>query len=146
MNQVPPVLLRYIHGLETRNVAEIAGTVADGLAFISNTRTLSKQQFLAFLTALYAAFPDWHYEHDEPKLCTDGSIEIAWRQGGTHTSRLALPGSPAVAATGKVVQMPRQLFFYRVAGEQLVEIRPQPIPGGAPRGILEQIGVADPLL
>src|SRR5687768_9965463 len=109
MNEIPSVLLRYIHGLETRDVAEIAGTVADGLAFISHTRTLSKQQFLAFLTALYAAFPDWHYEHDEPKLCSDGSIEITWRQGGTHTGRLALPGLPTVAATGKVVQMPRQL-------------------------------------
>jgi hypothetical protein len=35
---------------------------------------------------------------------------------------------------------------YRVADERIVEIRPNPVPGGAPRGILEQIGVAMPPL
>jgi hypothetical protein len=146
MNQIPPVLSRYINGLKAHDVAAIATTVADGVAFISATRTLDKQQFLAFLTALYAAFPDWHYEHDEPEVRGDGSIAIRWRQGGTHTGVLALPASPSVAPTGKVVRIPGQFFFYKVAGRQIVEIRPQPTPGGAPGGILEQIGVANPSL
>ena len=30
--------------------------------------------------------------------------------------------------------------------DRLVEIRPEPVPGGAPRGILEQIGVDAPPL
>ena len=106
----------------------------------------SKQQFLAFLTALYAAFPDWRYEHEEPVLQADESFAIVWRQGGTHKGTLALPGLPAVAATGKVVRMPPQQFVYKVAAEQLVEIRPESIPGGMPRGMLEQIGVTDPSL
>jgi hypothetical protein len=29
-----------------------------------------------------------------------------------------------------------------VVGDAIVEIRPEPIPGGAPWGIFEQIGVA----
>jgi hypothetical protein len=44
------------------------------------------------------------------------------------------------------VQIPAHYFFYRVEGEQIVEIRPEPIPGGAPRGILEQIGIEAPPL
>jgi hypothetical protein len=33
-----------------------------------------------------------------------------------------------------------------VSGEHIVEIRPDPVPGGAPRGIFEQIGVELPPL
>jgi hypothetical protein len=33
-----------------------------------------------------------------------------------------------------------------VRGDKIVEIHPEPIPGGAPRGILQQIGVEAPPL
>jgi len=49
-----------------------------------------------------------------------------------------------VPATGKKVTIPEQFFFYRVRGDQIVEIRPDPIAGGAPKGIFEQIGVEWP--
>ncbi|HZP93640.1 MAG TPA: hypothetical protein VFB20_12275, partial [Burkholderiales bacterium] len=67
-------------------------------------------------------------------------------QGGTHTGVFALPGLDPVAPTGRSVRIPEQYFFYKVAGGKLIEIRPDPVPGGAPRGILEQIGVELPPL
>jgi hypothetical protein len=100
MSQVPHALLRYIEGLKTHDVAKITGTVSGALAFISPTGTLDTQQFLAMLTALYAAFPDWQYEHDQPEVRRDGRFAIKWRQGGTQTGVLALPGFPTIAPTG----------------------------------------------
>jgi hypothetical protein len=44
------------------------------------------------------------------------------------------------------VTIPEHFFFYRVRDDRLVEIRPEPVPGGAPGGILEQIGVERPPL
>ena len=64
----------------------------------------------------------------------------------THTGSLAFPGFDAVEATGKSVSIPSHHFFYRVGEAGLTEIRPDPIPGGAPRGIFEQIGVELPPL
>ena len=46
------------------------------------------------------------------------------------------------AATGRAVTIAEQYFFYKTRDDQIVEIRPDPVPGGAPGGILEQIGVA----
>jgi predicted ester cyclase len=146
MTPIPPVMLRYIDALKAHDVAEVAATVAEEVSFVSGTRTLDKRQFLALLTALYAAFPDWHYDHDAPEMLGDGSIQIKWRQGGTHTGSLALPGLPSVAPTGKAVRIPEQFFRYKVAGGRIIEIRPDPIAGGAPRGIFEQIGAANLLL
>src|SRR5262249_12088087 len=108
-------------------------------------RTLDKDQFLQLLEALYAGFPDWHYDHDEPEW-REGVIAVRWRQGGTHTGTFTLPGLAPIAATFKRVLIPEHYFFYRVRDEKIVEIRPEPIPGGAPRGILEQLGVALPPL
>src|SRR5580698_4389193 len=96
--------------------------------------TVDKERFLSFFHTLYAAFPDWQYDHDEPELRGD-VIAVKWRQGGTHTGTLALPGIDAVPASGKKVTIPEQFFFYRVRGDQLVEVRPDPIAGGAPQGI-----------
>jgi hypothetical protein len=146
MTDVPAVINRYIAGLKAHDVETIATTVADDVEFVTPVRTMDKAAFLAFLTALYAGFPDWSYDHDPPAVRADGSVAVRWRQGGTHTAPLALPGFPTVAATGRSVTIPPHDFFYRVAGDLIVEIRPDPVPGGAPRGIFEQIGVELPPL
>lgn len=39
------------------------------------------------------------------------------------------------------VNIPEQYFFYKVRNNQILEIRPDQVPGGAPQGILEQIGI-----
>jgi len=142
----PPALRLYVDGLRAHDVEKIAASVDDSLVFITPVRVMDKAQFLTFVAALYAGFPDWSYDHDEPATREDGSIGIRWRQGGTHTQPLALPGFPEVAATGRKVVIPEHFFFYRVAGGKVREIRPDPVPGGAPRGIFEQIGVALPPL
>jgi predicted ester cyclase len=145
MAAVPPVLLHYIEGLKAHDVERIAGTVADDLAFVAATRTLNKPQFLAMLRALYAGFPDWHYDHDPVEVRPD-CYAVKWRQSGTHLGTWDLPGMDPIPATGKQVRIPEHYFFYKVRDDQIVQIRPDPIPGGAPRGILEQVGVDMPPL
>jgi predicted ester cyclase len=140
---IPPVIWTYMGALKRHDVEEIARTVSDDVAFVTATRTLTKGQFLQMLRALYAAFPDWHYDHDPPEL-RDAVVAVRWRQGGTHTGTWVMPGMGAVPATGKSVQVPAQDFLYSVRDGQIVEIRPTVVRGGAPGGILEQIGVSAP--
>jgi predicted ester cyclase len=139
MTEIPAVMNLYIEGLKAHDVDRITVAVSDDLAFVAPDRTLNKTQFLELLRALYTGFPDWHYDHDEPELRGD-LIAVRWRQGGTHTGTFAWPGLEPILATGRVVKIPEHFFFYRVRDRVLVEIRPEPIPGGAPWGILEQIG------
>jgi hypothetical protein len=96
------------------------------------------------LSALYAGFRDWNHGHEGIEGRSEGNYAIKWRQSGTHTGTWAMPGMDPVAPTRKHVQIPPQYFFYRVADNKLVFIFPEPIVGGAPRGILEQIGVDVP--
>ena len=143
---IPPVLLTYVEGLKTHDIQKIASTAAEELKFISATRILDKQQALKMLTALYTGFPDWSYDYDGIEDRGQGNYAIKWRQGGTHTRVWAMPGMEPLAPTGKKVRIPEHYFYYRVADDKLTIIFPEPIPGGAPRGILEQIGVKLPPL
>ena len=116
--QVPPVLLRYIRGLETHDVDLVASTVADDLQFIAATRRLDKPQFLRMLRALYEGFPDWRYEYDGVEL-DDGVYGIRWRQGGTHLGTWNLPGMDSIPPTGRKVRIPEHYFHYRLRGDRL---------------------------
>lgn len=137
---ISPVIWAYIAGLKSHDVDTIAETVSEDLAFVTPAKTLTKGQFLQMLRALYTGFPDWHYEHAPPEL-RGAAIAVKWRQSGTHTGTFALPGIEPVPATGRTVQIPEQHFFYTVRGDKIVEIRPEVVRGGAPAGILEQIGI-----
>jgi len=143
VNDIPPIFLEYIAGLKAHDVERIGATMADGLQVHSAGKVLAKPQFLPFLHALYTGFPDWTYDHDPPEWHGD-LIAVKWRQSGTHTGVFVYPGLPPIAPTGRKVRIPEQYFRYRVAGGLLTELRPDPIPGGAPRGILEQIGISLP--
>ena len=57
-----------------------------------------------------------------------------------------MPGLDPIEATGRTVPIPDQYFFYKLFDEQILEIRPDPVPSGAPRGILEQIGITSTTL
>jgi predicted ester cyclase len=145
MTDIPLVLRSYIKGLKTHDVAEVASAVSEDLAFVSPGRTLNKSQFLQMLHALYAAFPDWHYEHSPPEA-RDGFIAIKWCQWGTHSGAFVMSELEPIKATGRIVRIPEQYFFYQFRDDRISEIRPDPIPGGAPRGILEQIGIVSTTL
>jgi predicted ester cyclase len=140
------VLLDYVDGLMTHDIARVAHTLAEELWFISATRILGKAQFLEMLSALYAAFPDWKYECDRIEDRSQGNYAIRWRQGGRHTGVWALPGMDPIAATGRQVAIPLHYFYYRVSNDAITLIFPEPFAGGAPSGILEQLGVKRPPL
>lgn len=142
----PQILVDYVSSLVEHDLAKIAATLAEDMTFISATRILDKQQFIAMLSALYAGFPDWDHGYNEIENRGEGNYAIKWHQSGTHTGTWSMPGMEPIAPTGRRVQIPPQYFFYRVADDKLVLIFPEPVVGGAPRGILEQIGVEVPPL
>ena len=146
MTSIPEPLALYMKGLRTHDIDMIAASFSDETVFTTPVRTMNKSETLDFLTSLYTGFPDWHYDNDPPEFCEGITWRVNWRQGGTHSHALALPGFPIVEATHKSVKIPEHFFYYRVTDDAMIEVRPDPVPGGAPRGIFEQIGVELPPL
>ena len=59
---------------------------------------------------------------------------------GSGTGRLTLDKKNAFDGNRDFV------IRYRLAGDKIIEIRPEPIPGGVPQAIFEQIGASDSML
>ena len=146
MSELPAALATYMEGLREHDIDKIAGTFAEHIKFVTPVRSMDRSHTLEFLHALYCGFPDWRYDNDPPEHQGQGRWRVKWRQGGTHSAALELPGFPSVAPTNRRVTIPEHYFYYNVEDGFLVEIRPDPVPGGAPRGIFEQIGVTLPPL
>jgi hypothetical protein len=142
---LPPVLKRYMDGLKAHDVGAILATVGPDVRFESVGRVLDIATFGAMLDAIYTGFPDWTYDHDSPRQ-VGGWWVVLWRQSGTHLGTFALPGIETVPPTGRFVCIPPQRFHYRIEDDLIRVIRPEPIAGGAPLGILQQIGVVRPPL
>ena len=146
LTEIPVALELYMEGLRTHDIEKIGKSFAEEIQFITPARTMGRDDILAFLSALYSGFPDWTYDHDPPVQSADGTIGVKWRQGGTHTDTLSFPGFEPCPPTGRRVTIPEHYFYYQVSEHGLAQIRPDPVPGGAPRGIFEQIGVELPPL
>lgn len=144
--EIPPPLALYMEGLRSHDLAKIEDSFSGDIRFVTPTRTMGSGEILSFLAALYRGFPDWTYDNDPPVLTDEGAIGVKWRQGGTHTATLSFPGFDSYPATNRKVTIPEHFFYYLVDDLGLHEIRPDPVPGGAPRGIFEQIGVEHPPL
>ena len=143
---IPEALLTYMEDLKTHDLDLIGSTFAHYIRFVTPTRTIRREQILDFLAALYRGFPDWTYRHDDPVKIDEENYKVKWRQSGTHTGRIEFRGFLPVDPTHRFVRIPEHFFYYRVENNQLTEIKPDPIPGGAPAGIFQQIGVEVPPL
>ena len=141
---IPEALLTYMEGLKTHDIDLIGSTFADYIRFVTPVWTAGREQVLDFLGALYRAFPDWTYDHEPPEKLGDELYAVKWKQGGTHTRRLHFPGFDPVEPTQVYVRLPKHYFYYKVRNNLLTEIKPDPVPGGAPQGIFDQIGVGQP--
>ncbi len=133
-------------GLATHDVDLIGTTLVEEVRFVTPRRVMNKTEILQFLAALYRGFPDWSYRHDPVESLGPDHYRVRWYQGGTHTGVLAFEDGASYEPTGRRVRIPPHPFDYRVTPLGLREIRPEPIPGAAPGGIFEQIGVDKPPL
>ena len=120
-------------GLKAHDVEQIASTFANEIRFVTPAKSMRSEEILAFLAALYRGFPDWAYENEAAEAIRQWMLGSSLEAGRTHTGRLEFAGFPGVDPTGRKVEIPEHDFFYRLEHGKLIEIRPDPIPGGYSR-------------
>lgn len=101
---------------------------------------LDKNAFLGLNRALLTAFPDWSFNASEFREEGD-NVYVTVQITGTHTGTLAaIPGAPAVPATGKHVSLPAEHQVYTVRGGQISGLNITSQPGGGVPGLYAQVG------
>ena len=139
-------VLRHLKALQNKDIKDAADWLAEDLLFHSSIKALNKTETLDLFDSIFDAFPDWETGYGDLTIEEDGLVQVPLHMKGTHTNTLmlAVPGMKPIGATGRKVELPRQLFRYRVMNDKIVEVIPEPKPESGLFAILKQIGTKLP--
>lgn len=146
MNPVD-VVKTFITALQAGEMEEAAGYMADDFVERGWTaQPMDGQEFLAMISALRNAMPDFSFNLSDVRELDDG-VEALISVSGTHTRDLALPqfGLPLVAYSGVAIYLPQAHSEYRFKEQQIAGMLVETIPGGGLNGLLQQIDTELPI-
>ena len=123
------------------DVATTSELLTDDFQFLGVTpHPLTKQDYLGFMHAINAAFPDFAFNETSSSESGD-TVTMKHHITGTHTGPLNAPGLPSIPATGKKISLPEEASVFTFKGGKVAKYLGEPAPGGGLPGILKQLGV-----
>ena len=128
--------------LESGDLNGLRAILSDDFRAKGATRELTKQQTLSYLQMFFTAFPDHRFNFTDFEE-KEGVIDCTGEETGTQTGVLDLNpfGMPiTLPPTGKTFKLPKGVFTFRVAGDQVTCYTEEAVMGGGLAGILEQLG------
>ena len=142
------VVKTFITALQAGEIEEAARYMTDD--FIERGWTpqpLDRRTFLAMMSALHNALPDFSYDLSEAKERGE-EVEAFIAVAGTHTRDLALPefGLSLIPYSGVAIRLPQSHIQLRVKGDAIAEMLVESLPGGGLNGLLQQIDTELPIL
>ncbi len=138
------VARKALHAFSSGDMATMTSLISDDFQFLGVTpQPLTKQDYLGFMQAINAAFPDFKFEETTASESGD-TVTIKHHISGTHTGTLNLPGMPPIPATGKKVRLPEETSVFTIQGGKAVKYLGEPAPDGGLPGMLKQLGVELP--
>lgn len=142
------VVKTFITALQAGEMEEAARFMANDFVERGWTpQPLDGPAFLAMMSALRNAFPDFSFHLSKPRERGD-EVEAFISIAGTHTRDLALPefGLPLIPYSGVAIQLPQTEATFRVKEDAIAEMRVESLPGGGLNGLLQQIDTELPIL
>ena len=107
---------------------------------------LNKGEFLALMSELHAAMPDFAFNLTDVSE-QNGVVNAIMQISGTQTHTLSLPmfGIPLVPYTGTIVILPQEHVQFKLADNKVSQMQVQSVPGGGLAGLLQQLDTELPL-
>ena len=108
---------------------------------------LNGRAFLAMMSALRDALPDFSFHLNQPRRRGE-EVEAFISIAGTHSRDLSLPefGLPLIPYAGVSIQLPQVQATFRVKEDKIAEMLVESVPGGGLNGLLQQIDTELPIL
>ena len=142
------VVKTFITALQAGEMEEAARFMTDDFVERGWTpQPLNGQSFLAMMSALRNALPDFSFHLSKPRERGE-EVEALLAVAGTNSRDLALPefGLPLIPYAGVALQLPQEQATFRVKEDAIAEMRVEALPGGGLNGLLQQIDTELPLL
>jgi hypothetical protein len=153
MSNATEIVNAFMLALEEKDYTRAGGYLADTFFFSGFTpQPLSKGSFLEVMSGLAVGFPDlvyhFHTVHEgtatEEGTLVKGTVRIT----GTQTDSFTLPplGLAPIPQTAKSIALPETTWEFLVRDNAIASIRADHVPGGDIEGLLNQLGISDPII
>lgn len=142
------VVKTFITALQSGDMEEAASSMSDDFVERGWTpQPLDRQQFLALLSSLRGAMPDFSFNLSDVRE-RDNGAEALIAISGSHTRDLALPeyGLPLIPYSGVAIYLPQVRSEYTIKDDKVAEMLVETLPGGGLTGLLQQIDTDLPIL
>ncbi|HKV57492.1 MAG TPA: nuclear transport factor 2 family protein [Ktedonobacteraceae bacterium] len=142
------VVKTFITALQSGDMEEAANRMSDDFVEKGWTpQPLDGQQFLALLSALRNAMPDFSFNLSDVRE-RGNEVEALIAVSGNHTRDLALPeyGLPLIPYSGVAIYLTQTYSEYRVKDNKVAEMLVETMPGGGLAGLLQQVDTDLPIL
>ena len=130
--------------IEARDFDGFARFAADDFTIHDPTlpRDLNRAAFVAQMTAILGAFPDWKYVI-QSITTQDNQVTAVLCAVATHSAPLQLPGMPPIPATNKAVNVPDR-FIFTIKDGKISRLTVDSPPNGGAAEMLRQLGITLP--
>jgi len=140
------IVKNLLHAIEQCNMKEASTYLTDDFTFTGAfPKAINKNEWLEVHRKFDMAMPDFKFnaqDMNESGNVVNGTVQLS----GTQSKELPslMPGMPAVPATNKKVQLPKENFTVTFKGDKINNLTVEKVPNGGVEGLLKQLGVSVP--
>lgn len=142
----------FMQALEAKEFTRAGGYLSDSLIFTGFTPVpLHKNQFISVMSGLAEGFPNLSYTlHgvEEVAETMGGSrVKGAVQINGSQVNSFQLPalGIGPIPQTARSILLPEENWDYQIENNLIASIQVDHMPGGGVEGLLNQLGIHDPI-
>lgn len=153
MSSATEIVNTFMQALEAKDYEKAGGYISDTFYFGGFTpQPLTKGQFLDVMSRLAVGFPNllYHFRvvHEDTTTEEGTLVKGTVRITGTHTDSFTLPalGLAPIPETARSVTLPETTWAFRIRDNAIARIDADRVPGGDMEGLLNQIGISDPII
>ena len=153
MTHATDIVTTFMQALEAREFTKATTYLSDSMIFTGFTPApLSKNQFISVMSGLAEGFPNLAYHLHKLEEIADtlggnsvrGTVQIT----GAQVNSFKLPplGIGPIPQMAASVTLPEENWEFQVENNVIASIRVDRQPGGGIEGLLNQLGIHDPII
>ncbi len=153
MTGAKEIVYDFMQALDAKEFTKAAGYLADSMIMSGFTPApLTKNHFMLVMSGLAEGFPNLAYNFhatEESAETTEGSqVRGTVQLTGSQVNSFQLPplGIGPIPQLARSISLPEEYWEYRVKNNLIASVRVDRKPGGGIEGLLNQLGIHDPIV
>ena len=153
MADAKDIVIDFMQALDAQEFTRAAAYLDDAMIFTGFTPApLTKNHFMMVMSRLAEGFPNlaynFHADGEAAETREGSQVRGTVQMAGKQVNSFDLPplGIGPIPQMGKSISLPQEYWEFQVKNNLIAFIRVDRKPGGGAEGLLNQLGIHDPII